>query len=57
MGIGIGGNRMSEQETAILDGNEACARVAYRLSQVITIYPITPSSTMAEYLCRRMGML
>ena len=40
---------MSELETAILDGNESCARVAYRLSQVITIYPITPSSTMAEW--------
>jgi len=40
---------MSEQETVILDGNESCARVAYRLSQVITIYPITPSSTMAEW--------
>ena len=40
---------MSEQQTAILDGNESCARVAYRLSQVITIYPITPSSTMAEW--------
>lgn len=31
-----------------LDGNEACARVAYRLSDVIAIYPITPSSSMAE---------
>ena len=31
-----------------LDGNEACARVAYQLSEVIAIYPITPSSTMAE---------
>ncbi len=40
---------MTEQETVILDGNESCARVAYRLSQVITIYPITPSSTMAEW--------
>ncbi|MDR3744747.1 MAG: pyruvate:ferredoxin (flavodoxin) oxidoreductase [Acidobacteriaceae bacterium] len=40
---------MNEQQTVILDGNEACARVAYRLSQVITIYPITPSSTMAEW--------
>src|ERR1035441_4466254 len=45
----FGGNRMMEQQTAILDGNESCARVAYRLSQVITIYPITPSSTMAEW--------
>jgi len=40
---------MREQDTAILDGNEACASVAYRLAQVITIYPITPSSTMAEW--------
>jgi len=40
---------MSEQQTAILDGNESCARVAYRLSQVITIYPITPSSNMGEW--------
>ena len=31
-----------------LDGNEACARVAYQLSDVIAIYPITPSSSMAE---------
>ena len=31
-----------------LDGNEACARIAYRLSEVCVIYPITPSSPMAE---------
>ena len=30
------------------DGNEACASIAYQLSDVIAIYPITPSSTMAE---------
>src|SRR5580704_13488491 len=40
---------MTEQRTVILDGNEACASVAYRMAQVITIYPITPSSTMAEW--------
>jgi pyruvate-ferredoxin/flavodoxin oxidoreductase len=40
---------MTEQQTVILDGNEACASVAYRMAQVITIYPITPSSTMAEW--------
>jgi pyruvate-ferredoxin/flavodoxin oxidoreductase len=40
---------MADQKTAILDGNEAAASVAYRLAQVITIYPITPSSTMAEW--------
>ena len=32
----------------ILDGNEAAASVAYRLSEVIAIYPITPSSPMGE---------
>lgn len=32
-----------------LDGNEAVARVAYKLSEVIAIYPITPSSAMGEW--------
>ena len=40
---------MSEPKTVILDGNEAAASVAYRLSEVIAIYPITPSSPMAEW--------
>src|SRR6187549_3424255 len=31
-----------------VDGNEACAAIAYQLSDVIAIYPITPSSSMAE---------
>jgi dihydroorotate dehydrogenase (fumarate) len=31
-----------------VDGNEAAALVAYRLSDVIAIYPITPSSPMGE---------
>jgi pyruvate-ferredoxin/flavodoxin oxidoreductase len=31
-----------------MDGNEAVASVAYRLSEVIAIYPITPASPMAE---------
>ena len=31
-----------------IDGNEATASVAYRLSEVIAIYPITPSSAMGE---------
>lgn len=35
--------------TAILDGNEAAASVAYRLNEVIAIYPITPSSAMGEW--------
>ncbi len=32
----------------IMDGNEAAASIAYQLSEIIAIYPITPSSTMAE---------
>jgi pyruvate-ferredoxin/flavodoxin oxidoreductase len=35
--------------TAIVDGNEAAAWVAYRLNEVIAIYPITPSSPMGEW--------
>lgn len=31
-----------------IDGNEAAAYVAYRTNEVCAIYPITPSSTMAE---------
>ena len=31
-----------------IDGNEAAASVAYRCSELCSIYPITPSSTMAE---------
>ncbi len=32
-----------------LEGNEAVARVAYAVSEICSIYPITPSSPMAEY--------
>ena len=32
-----------------MDGNTAVAHVAYRINEVCAIYPITPSSTMAEY--------
>jgi pyruvate-ferredoxin/flavodoxin oxidoreductase len=32
-----------------LDANEAVAGVAYQLSEVIAIYPITPSSAMGEW--------
>jgi len=37
-----------KNEMISIDGNEAAAWVAYRLSEVCAIYPITPSSTMAE---------
>ncbi|MCT0216912.1 pyruvate:ferredoxin (flavodoxin) oxidoreductase [Synechococcus sp. CS-1330] len=32
-----------------IDGNEAVARVSYRLNEVIAIYPITPASPMGEW--------
>ena len=32
----------------IIDGNKACSNVAYLFSEVCSIYPITPSSVMAE---------
>jgi pyruvate-ferredoxin/flavodoxin oxidoreductase len=38
-----------ERKKVTIDGNEAAAHVAYRVNEVITIYPITPSSPMAEY--------
>ena len=37
------------QQFECLDGNEAAARIAYALSEVIAIYPITPASPMAEH--------
>jgi pyruvate-ferredoxin/flavodoxin oxidoreductase len=38
-----------DQRHECLDGNEAAARIAYALSEVIPIYPITPASPMAEH--------
>ncbi|SDH07863.1 pyruvate:ferredoxin (flavodoxin) oxidoreductase [Roseospirillum parvum] len=40
---------MSRPTMITVDGNEACASVAYRLSEVAAIYPITPSSNMGEW--------
>jgi pyruvate-ferredoxin/flavodoxin oxidoreductase len=34
---------------ACIDGNEAAARVAYALSDVVALYPITPASPMGEH--------
>ncbi len=39
---------MSQRSYTTLDGNEAVARVAHALSEVIAIYPITPSTSMGE---------
>jgi pyruvate-ferredoxin/flavodoxin oxidoreductase len=38
-----------KKQTANIDGNEATAYVAHKVSEVIAIYPITPSSTMGEF--------
>ncbi len=41
---------MSEKKFITCDGNYAAAHIAYKFSEVAAIYPITPSSTMAEYV-------
>jgi pyruvate-ferredoxin/flavodoxin oxidoreductase len=38
-----------KNQVIMIDGNEATASVAHRLSEVIAIYPITPSSGMGEF--------
>ena len=38
-----------KKQVIMIDGNEATASVAHRLSEVIAIYPITPSSGMGEF--------
>ncbi|MHB8766128.1 MAG: hypothetical protein ACYDA8_17565, partial [Deferrisomatales bacterium] len=40
---------MSTRRQITIEGNEAVASVAHRLSEVIAIYPITPSSGMGEF--------
>ncbi|MGH9523716.1 MAG: pyruvate:ferredoxin (flavodoxin) oxidoreductase [Terriglobales bacterium] len=40
---------MSTRPKLTLDANESVAHVAYRLNEVMAIYPITPSSPMAEF--------
>ena len=39
---------VADQHWLTLDGNEAAASIAYRSSEVISIYPITPASPMGE---------
>ncbi|HSG43091.1 MAG TPA: pyruvate:ferredoxin (flavodoxin) oxidoreductase, partial [Anaerolineales bacterium] len=38
-----------KKTVVMTDGNEATASVAHRLSEVVAIYPITPSSAMGEF--------
>src|SRR5215469_9073289 len=39
---------MAEKHMVMIDGNNAAAHIAHALSEVIAIYPITPSSPMGE---------
>ena len=39
-----------EKKFLTCDGNQAAAHISYMFSEVAAIYPITPSSTMAEYV-------
>jgi pyruvate-ferredoxin/flavodoxin oxidoreductase len=40
---------MTDRNLLTIDGNEAVVQVAYRLNEVIAIYPITLSSAMGEW--------
>ena len=40
---------MNKRSFATIDANQSVAEVVYRLNEVIVIYPITPSSPMAEW--------
>ncbi|MDO4988206.1 MAG: pyruvate:ferredoxin (flavodoxin) oxidoreductase [Synergistes sp.] len=40
---------MNNRKLVVMDGNEAAAYIAYAFTEVAAIYPITPSSPMAEH--------
>ncbi len=44
-----GGNKMARKKLS-MDGNQAAAHVSYAFTEVAGIYPITPSSPMADYV-------
>src|SRR3989338_1032681 len=41
------GDESMSRKMVTIDGNQACTHVAYATSEIITIYPITPSTPMA----------
>ena len=48
---------MSKQKKFLTcDGNQAAAHISYMFSEVAAIYPITPSSTMAEYVYKKCNL-
>ena len=42
-----------ERKMKSMDGNNAAAHVSYAFSEVAAIYPITPSSPMADFVDQR----
>ena len=42
--------KSDDMKQITVDGNEACARMSYYFTEVAGIYPITPSSPMAEHI-------
>ena len=46
---------MLNRNTQIMDGNQAAAHIAYAFSETAAIYPITPSSPMAELVSKWAG--
>ena len=44
------GDGAAASPMATVDGNEAAARVAYRLSELVALYPITPATPMGEWV-------
>ena len=45
-----------EKKFITCDGNEAAAHISYMFSEVAAIYPITPSSPMAEHPCQLVNL-
>ena len=41
---------MVKRKMLTMDGNEAAAHASYAFTEVAAIYPITPSSPMADYV-------
>jgi len=44
-----GNGKVSKGIPVTIDGNEAVAYVAFRINEVVAIYPITPASNMGEW--------
>ena len=42
--------KLAKRLMKTMDGNEAAAHISYAFTEVATIYPITPSSPMAEHV-------